>query len=268
MSTQTTRNIPVPALQEWNAELYDNHHGFVSRLAVDLIQLLNPQYGERILDLGCGTGYLTYRITAFGAEVMGIDGAATMIEQATEAYPQLSFEVADATRLNIQEPFDAVFSNAALHWIKPPEAVVLGIHQALKPGGRFVAEFGGYGNVQAIVKAIGEVLEETGYPNHPNLNPWYFPRISEYTALLESNGFEVKCASLFDRPTPLDGGAKGLQNWLKMFADCFFNEIPVEKRQLIYAKIEKKLRSKLYHNKTWIADYKRLRVLAVKTSGI
>ncbi|MGB3535749.1 MAG: class I SAM-dependent methyltransferase [Microcoleaceae cyanobacterium] len=267
MSTQTTQNIPIPSIQDWNAELYDNHHGFVSRLAIDLIKLLNPQYGERILDLGCGTGYLTYRITAFGAEVTGIDGAATMIEQATQAYPQLSFEVADATCLDIKEQFDAVFSNAALHWIKPPEAVVGSICQALKPGGRFVAEFGGYGNVETIINAVSEVLDEVGYPNHPNLNPWYFPRISEYSTLLESHGFIVQQANLFDRPTPLDGGSLGLRNWLKMFAGCFFQEIPVEQHQLIYSKIEKKLRPKLYHNKTWIADYKRLRVLAVKTAA-
>ncbi len=266
MSIQTAHNIPVPAFHDWDAEFYDHYHGFVSHLAIDLLQLLNPQCGELILDLGCGTGYLTYRITTFGAEVIGVDSASTMIEKASQTYPQLNFEVADATHLEICEKFDAVFSNAALHWIKPPEAVVQNVWQALKPGGRFVAEFGGYGNVATIIDTINEFLEQAGYPTHPNLSPWYFPRISEYSTLLESHGFQVQFVSLFDRPTPLEGRSHGLRNWLKMFASSFFNEIPVEEQTEIYTEIENRLRPQLYHNKTWMADYKRLRVRAVKTS--
>jgi trans-aconitate methyltransferase len=132
----------------WNAALYENKHAFVWQYGEDLLQLLNPKQGERILDLGCGTGQLTEKIATFGAVVMGIDNAPAMIEKARQNYPHLRFDVADARNFQVEQPLDAVFSNAALHWIKEPDAVINCVHQALKPGGRFVAEFGGKGNVQ------------------------------------------------------------------------------------------------------------------------
>ncbi|MBD1929769.1 methyltransferase domain-containing protein [Trichocoleus sp. FACHB-90] len=249
---------------QWNAELYDRKHSFVSQLGSDVVEMLSPKHGESILDLGCGTGHLSEKITTFGAKVVGIDSAATMIEQARKNYPALQFEVIDATNLQFTEQFDAVFSNAALHWIKEPEKVVSGIYQALKPKGRFVAEFGGKGNVKAIVTALYNALQAAGYPVEEALNPWYFPSIGEYGALLEKHSLELTFATLFDRPTPLDDGEQGVQNWIKMFANNILTAFPAEQQMSIIADIEKQLRPTLYKNGTWFADYRRIRVIAIK----
>ncbi len=250
---------------QWDAELYDSKHAFVSQLGASLIELLSPQKQERILDLGCGTGYLTQQIAETGATVMGIDSAATMIEQARKNYPSLSFGVEDATALPFTEEFDAVFSNAVLHWIQQPELVVSGVWRSLKPGGRFVAEFGGRGNVQAIATALYKVLESAGYATAA-LNPWYFPTIGEYGTILEKQGFELTFATLFERPTPLEG-EQGMQNWLQMFAKSLFSVVPTEEQPSVLAKIEADVRPQLYHDGTWFADYKRIRVLAIKPSA-
>ena len=263
MDSQTTRHSPPPQ-NHWDAQLYDHKHSFVSKFGTDLVELLSPKPGEYILDLGCGTGHLTNKIASCGAEVIGIDSALTMIEQARNHYPQLQFEVADATTLEVIEQFNAVFSNAVLHWIKQPEKVVAGIYRALKPGGRFVAEFGGKGNVKAIVTAIYKVMQGVGYPIDEAVNPWYFPSIGEYGTLLEQQGFELSFATLFERPTPLDDGEKGIQNWIRMFANSFFKAIPAEQQTDILAEIENQLRPLLYRDSTWFADYKRIRVMAIK----
>ncbi len=249
--------------QNWNAELYDSKHSFVSNLATGLVEILSPQLEERILDLGCGTGYLTDKIAISGAEVIGIDSAATMIEQARNNYPHLDFAVADARKLEFTEQFDAVFSNAVLHWIKEPEKVVSGIWQALKPGGRFVAEFGGKGNIKAIVTAIYQAMQNAGYPADEALNPWYFPSIGEYGSLLEKQGLQLTFAILFDRPTPLEG-EQGMQNWIRMFGNSFLNAFPADTQNSILTDIEQQLRPILYQNGTWFADYRRIRVIAIK----
>lgn len=249
---------------QWNATLYDSKHSFVSRFARDLVELLSPQKGERILDLGCGTGHLTRQIADAGAEVVGIDNALTMIEQARKNYPGLHFEVADGRTFHFPEPFDAVFSNAALHWIKEPEQVIARIWEALKPGGRFVAELGGKGNIASILSAFHQVFEEMGYSVKPELIPWYFPSIGEYASLLEKQGFEVTYAILFDRPTPFEDGEKGLHHWMEMFGKTLLMELPLDKHTQVLTKLENRLKPKLYQNGIWIADYRRLRVVAFK----
>src|SRR5262245_22336955 len=140
--------------QTWDAGLYDGRHAFVWRHGASLVELLAPKPGERVLDLGCGTGHLTARIAEAGAVAVGLDGSAEMLKQARAAYPQLEFVQADARDFRFDEPFDAVFSNAVLHWINEPAAVIRCVRDALKPGGRFVAEFGGRGNVRAVVAAL------------------------------------------------------------------------------------------------------------------
>lgn len=264
MNTKTVNFAPMPPIHHWDAKLYDSHHGFVSNLATDLLELLDPRTGEHILDLGCGTGHLSYKITNTGAEVMGIDTAQTMIKQASQTYPNLSFIVADGANLDWDEKFDAVFSNAVLHWIKQPEKVVTGVWRTLKPGGRFVAEFGGKGNIHTILTALCQALDAAGYSQNKKLNPWYFPSIAEYASLLETAGFELKLATLIPRPTILQDGEKGLRNWLKMFAGSFFQGIPVSQQIQIIADVETRLRSQLFKNGTWTADYKRIRVIATK----
>ncbi|NEP46696.1 MAG: class I SAM-dependent methyltransferase, partial [Okeania sp. SIO2H7] len=240
-------NSQPPSANEWNAKLYDNKHSFVSSLGLDLLELLSPQMGEKIIDLGCGTGHLSYKITSKGAKVIGVDSAPSMISQAHSNYPNLDFQLQSAADLSFKHKFDAVFSNATLHWIKSEkEEVIAEIWRVLKPGGRFVAEFGGKGNVWEIIQGIYAALDAAGCGNNKQLNPWYFPSIGEYASLLEKEGFDVSFARLFPRPTPLSDGDKGLRNWIDMFAGCFFEGVSGEDRLNILADVEERLRPKLY----------------------
>ena len=250
----------------WNSALYEGSHAFVWQYGESLLELLVPKAGERILDLGCGTGQLTEKIAQSSAFVHGIDSSLSMISTARSNYPQLDFAVADARNFQVNEPLDAVFSNAVLHWIKEPDAVINCVAKALKPGGRFVAEFGGKGNVGAIVRALLSVLSEIGCEEPQALNPWYFPSIGEYAGLLEKQGFDVGYAVLFDRPTPLEGGSAGMVNWIKMFAGGFLSGLSDDVRSHVIRTVEEHLRSVLYRDGNWNADYRRIRIVAVKKS--
>ena len=248
----------------WDASLYETQHSFVWHHGDKLIELLRPKPGEQILDLGCGTGQLTKKIAEVGAIVTGIDNSPTMIEQAIKNYPDLQFLLADGANFSFEKPFDAVFSNAALHWMKEAKLVIHCIWQALKSGGRFVAEFGGKGNVQQIVTAIENVFSQRGYPVNPELNPWYFPSIGEYATLLEQQGFHVTYAALLERPTQLEAGEQGIGNWIKMFGNSWLSLVPEKEQMEIIQKIEAHLRPQLYQKDAWFADYRRLRVVAKK----
>jgi trans-aconitate methyltransferase len=247
----------------WDTDLYEDKHAFVWQYGENLLKLLNPKPGESILDLGCGTGQLTEKIAQAGAEVTGIDRASSMIETARQNYPHLRFDVADARDFQVLKPLDAVFSNAVLHWIKEADAAIASIHQALKPGGRFVAEFGGKGNVQAIVQALYSALEAIAIPAQ-KLNPWYFPSIAEYTTLLEQQGFDVIYTTLFARPTSLTQGEAGMANWIEMFADAFLAGLSADQQIQIIRTVEKHLLPTLYQEGNWIADYRRIRIVAIK----
>ena len=238
----------------WNAAAYQNQHSYVWQHGESLLAQLKPQLEERILDLGCGTGQLTEQISASGAAVIGLDSDPAMIDQARDNYPDITFQVADAADFQLSEPVDAVFSNAVLHWVTQAEPAAHCIAAALKPGGRFVAELGGKGNVQTILTALAEVSGRS-------LNPWYFPSLGEYAALLESAGLEVVYAHLFERPTPL--GAAGLAGWLEMFGQRFFADFSAEDWAAIVKAVEAAA-PQLYQNGEWVADYRRLRIIAVK----
>jgi SAM-dependent methyltransferase len=246
---------------KWDAGLYDDKHSFVWKLAAGVLELLNAQSGERILDLGCGTGHLTAKIAETGAHVVGVDRSPEMIRQAKEKYPSLRFEVMDAREIQLNGAFDAVFSNAMLHWIKEPERVIAGINKALRPDGRFVAEFGGKGNTGDLLNAIQHAWVIVGLAG-PAPHPWYYPTIPEYASLLEQHGFEVTHATLFDRPTPLDDGVRGLRNWLEMFGGAFVEGLREATRERLLAEIERELRPKLFNDDHWVMDYRRLRVEA------
>lgn len=246
----------------WNSALYEGSHAFVWKYGESLVELLAPKAGEHILDLGCGTGQLTEKIAESGAFVQGIDSSLSMITKANSNYPQLNFAVADARDFQVDEPLDAVFSNAVLHWIKEPDAVINCVAKSLKVGGRFVAEFGGKGNVQAIVRALYSVLSEIGCEEPEALNPWYYPSVGEYAGRLEKQGFEVSYAVLFDRPTLLEGGNTGMANWIEMFAGGFFVGLSEEVRSQVIKAVAERLRSTQYRDGNWIADYRRIRVVA------
>jgi trans-aconitate methyltransferase len=266
-----SRNAPeherATSPQTWDAALYDDKHSFVWKYGANLIELLAPQPGERILDVGCGTGHLTAKMAEAGALVVGIDKSPDMIESARLKYPTLGFEVLDAADCSFDEPFDAIFSNAALHWMLEPERVITCMARALKPGGRFVAEFGGKGNIKAIIAAVHRALRTAGFAPNAETLFWYYPSIGEYAALLERHGFEVASAWLFDRPTPLEGGDEGLRIWLQMFGSGFFVGMSAEQQEEVMRQVEAELRPAFYNNGGWTALYRRLRVVAKKEVG-
>lgn len=246
----------------WNASLYDQKHSFVFQYGKGVLELLDPQAGEYILDLGCGTGHLTRAIADAGARVLGIDSASSMIEQARQNYPGIEFQVADAREFSMPNTFDAVFSNAVLHWIPEAEPVVQHIAANLKPGGRFVAEFGGKGNIQKLITALQQALNDVAHVEARA--GWFYPSIGEYALLLEKYGFTVRAAWLIDRPTKLEDGPKGLRNWIWMFRGEWLRNLPDDMREMVLVSVENKLRDQLFRDGSWYADYQRLRVVAYK----
>jgi trans-aconitate methyltransferase len=248
---------------QWNANLYDEKHSFVWKMAAALLELLEAKSGERILDLGCGTGHLTAQIAETGAHVIGIDKSPDMIQQARQKYPSLQFEVMDAREIAFPESFDAVFSNATLHWIKEPERAITGIAKSLRSGGRFVAEFGGKGNTQELLNAAERAWTKLGLPG-PAPRPWYYPSVAQYAALLEQHDLEVTYAILFNRPTPLEDGDRGLRNWLAMFGSAFTEKLSPDQCQQVLTTIEHEAHPALFHDGHWVMDYRRLRVIAHK----
>ena len=248
----------------WDANLYDAKHDFVWKYGSNVVSLLDPQPGERILDIGCGTGHLTAQISEAGAQVTGVDRSAEMVAAARLAYPNLKFEVSDARTLPFREEFDAVFSNATLHWIHEPALVLQGVWKALRPGGRFVAEFGGNRNIRAMQDSFDRALVEIGAAKPGEVQPWYYPSVSEYASLAEKNGFEVRLITLFDRPTGLADGDAGMRNWIIMFGADYLAKAGETKREQFLGKVEEMLRPKLFRDGQWWADYRRLRLVAYK----
>jgi trans-aconitate methyltransferase len=242
----------------WDAERYQNRHSYVWQFGGSLLELLQPRAGERIL--GCGTGQLTAEIARSGVEVTGIDYSSDMLEQARQNYPGIRFVLGDATSFSFAEPFDAVFSNAALHWVRDHAAAVKAIARALRPGGRFVAEFGGQGNIRSVLAAFRDAL---GSAVAEQRNPWNYSSDAEFAALLERHGLEVRQSSLFDRPTPLDG-ENGIEDWLEMFCGGFFDHLSPEARREKIREVIARLRPAQFRDGVWTLDYRRLRVFAVK----
>ena len=247
---------------QWEPTLYGDKHSFVWKLAASVIELLSPQRGERILDVGCGTGQLTAQIAESGAAVVGLDNSPTMIDEARHLYPEIEFQLGDAHDFEFDEPFDGVFSNAALHWITDPVCVVACISRSLKPSGRMAVELGGAGNV----RCLSEVIETASQKllGEPVPHPWYFPGIVDFGMVLEQHGLEVTQAAMIDRPTPLDGD-DGLRNWVRMFGRHWLTRIPTEQHDAFFAQVEEIARPNLFRDMVWHADYRRIRVVARKT---
>jgi trans-aconitate methyltransferase len=236
--------------QDWDAARYQARHSYVFEFGESLIDMLRPSPGERILDLGCGSGQLTAKIAASGAEVTGIDRSQEMIAEARRNFPALRFDVADAANFTVHTPVHAVFSNAVLHWVKDAEGVAESVARALRRGGRFVVEMGGKGNVQTIIDALRDLAG-------PVETPWYFPSVGEYTSMLERHGFEIAFAALFDRPTRVEG-EDGLEDWLMMFAGSMMGQ----DHTAIRREVANRLRPKMFRDGVWTLDYRRLQVVA------
>jgi trans-aconitate methyltransferase len=253
---------------QWNASLYDNRHDFVSKYGADMVDMLRPGPDENILDLGCGTGDLARQLSETGCTVTGMDASAEMIREAARKYPSIRFVCADARDFSLQETFDGVFSNAALHWIKEEDqdAVLSRVHAHLKPQGRFVAELGARGNVAKLIGAIRQVLMENGHGKHPETGIWYFPSPEAYTALLQQHGFKVEWMTCYERPTELRDTENGISEWLEMFGASFFQGIPADEKRLLVEQIQDRLYDDLYRGGHWMADYRRLRFEALRAA--
>jgi Trans-aconitate methyltransferase len=247
----------------WEAEKYDRSMRFVSEYGLSMIEWLRPQAGEYIVDFGCGTGDLAARIAESGAEVLGVDISPEMVERARKKHPHIRFECSDGTTWRSPQPFDAVFSNAALHWIRDAAAAVKTIAGCLRTGGRFVAEFGGYGNVSDIVQAMRDTLEARGRMD-AFVMPWYFPKVGEYASLLEQEGFEVRKAVSIDRPTLLEDGEQGMMGWLRMFGHAMVPKASPPEMEAWFIEACERLKPVAYEAGQWTAEYRRIRVEAVK----
>jgi trans-aconitate methyltransferase len=245
--------------QRWDPQTYAQHARFVSDLGSPVVDLLAPRPGERILDLGCGDGALTEKLVAAGASVVAVDASAEQVAGARAR--GLDARVARAEALPFDAEFDAVFSNAALHWMRDAAAVLASVRRALRPGGRFVAEMGGAGNVAAIRSALVSALGHRGIDGTA-LDLLFLPTAEEYRALLEAGGFSVRTISLFARPTPLPGE---LSAWLETFAQSFLRAVPDGDRARLIEEVSAALRPRLYQaGRGWVADYVRLRFSAIK----
>jgi trans-aconitate methyltransferase len=250
----------IEMTQSWDPDSYARTARFVSDFGEPVVALLAPRPGERILDLGCGDGALTARLVTSGARVLGVDASPAMVEAARGR--GIDAQVMRGQELPFDGEFDAVFSNAAIHWMKPPERVAAAMRRALKPGGRMVAELGGAGNNAILLTELYPALARRGLDG-PSLNPWYFPTTDEYRLVLQESGFRIDTIDLFSRPTPLPGD---LADWLETFGGVFLQAISPAERSAFKAELADRLAPKLRGaDGTWTMDYVRLRVAAHRT---
>ena len=245
--------------QTWDPERYARNARFVAELGAPVVELLAPRAGERILDLGCGDGALTVKLVAMGCEVVGVYASALQIEAARKS--GLDARLADGENLPFDGEFDAVFSNAALHWMKNADSVIAGVWRALRPGGRFVAEMGGYGCVAKIKKALIDALNRRGIDGAAAV-PWYFPTVEDYSGKLLKGGFKINTIALIPRPTVLPGDVTG---WLETFGENFISKLPENERFAYISEVSETLKPLLCDAEgKWVADYVRLRFSATR----
>ena len=246
--------------QNWDPAQYSRNARFVSDLGMPVVELLSPQPGERVLDLGCGDGALTIKLVDRGCTVVAVDASADMVAAAQSL--GLDASVVDGESLPFVNEFDAVFSNAALHWMKYQDRVIAGVWRALKPGGRFVGELGGYGNIAAIVTALESALSSRGVVA---ASPWFFPRPEAYRGLLEVGDFTVQTIDLIPRPTLLPGDVGA---WLETFAQPYISALTPSERQGFVSEVVDALRAVLCDaNGEWRLDSVRLRFSAIKPNS-
>jgi len=253
----------MSSAQTWDPANYARHARFVSDLGSPVLELLAPQPGERILDLGCGDGVLTKQLVDLGCDVVAVDSSAAQVEAARKL--GLDARVMSGEALPFEAEFDAVFSNAVLHWIKRADPMIAAVYRSLKPGGRFVAECGGDGCVQKIRTALVQALDRRGMDGEAHV-PWYFPTPGDYATRLERAGFRVDSIALVPRPTPLPGDIIG---WLETFAQSFFDGLSGAARAEYLQEVRDVLEPQLRDGTgTWVADYVRLRFAATRTTPV
>ena len=245
--------------QRWDPETYAEHGRFVSDLGAPVSDLLDPRPGERILDLGCGDGALTERLRQAGCSVVAVDSSPEQVWAALQR--GLDARIIDAEELPYDAEFDAVFSNAVLHWVRDVDRLLQGVRRSLKPGGRFVGEFGGDGNVAAIRDALSAALAERGI-DWSVVDPWYFPAPEQFRLRLDRHGFSVASIQHFPRPTPLAGD---IVHWLEVFAQPFLAAVPAGGRPALLRDVRTRLEPRLRTSSgVWVVDYVRLRFAAAR----
>jgi len=249
---------------KWKPELYNEKHSFVYNYGEKLIELLDPKENERILDLGCGSGQLTFKISELAKKTIGIDKSAEMIADAKSKFPNIEFQVKDAENYKFDKKFNSIFSNATLHWVKNYKDSINSMYENLEDNGKIVVEFGGKGNVQTIVEQLRKSLKIRNYVSQSELNLWYFPSIGEYSTELESAGFKVIFAEHYDRPTELADENSGIKDWISMFAESFFIGVSENHIEEIKNEVQESIKQKCLINGKWFADYKRIRIIALK----
>lgn len=244
----------------WDGQLYRETCSFVPDFGEDLINLLDPNPGEWLLDVGCGTGELSAKLVKRGCTVVGLDPSADMLREAHREHPGPMYVRGDIRTFSCENSFHAAFSNAALHWVQEPDRALRSINTSLKPGGRFVAEMGASGNVRTVRTALHEEIARLGYDPEKR-DPWFFPDPDDYARRLENAGFIVEDLFSFDRPTELFG-EEGLTLWLLMFAEEFLVPLDDNERERLLDTLRERLREELYQDGRWILDYQRLRFRA------
>lgn len=249
---------------QWNADVYSSQMGFVTKGGESLIELLGLREGDHVIDWGCGNGELTACLASFGVHVTGIDFSREMIARARSKYPELAFIQADGQRYVHEREADAIFSNAALHWMTDADGTASSMAASLRSGGRLAVEFGGEGNIAAVRKALTASFAETGAERLLQF-PWYFPSVGAYTSLLERHGFRVDFAVCYDRPSPLEPGEDGLQLWLDTFANGLLEPLGEALERAVRNRTQERLRAEgLWDGQRWTLDYRRIRVKAVR----
>lgn len=246
-------------MSEWNATMYDNKHDFVAEYGKGLLEYIPQNEKQSILDLGCGTGTLTVQLNNLAKMVIGVDQSESMIKKAQEQYPNINFLICDALSLPFENQFDVVFSNAVFHWIKDHETLLDNINKVLKPKGLLVCEFGASGNVATIENAFIKVCQDLGYKYKPKFN---FPTTKHFEDLLKKKGFIIEKIYDYDRPTLLKDHEKGLENWMRQFFASELEEMSKDIQSKIIKEVEALTKDKLWKENEWIADYRRLRVIA------
>jgi trans-aconitate 2-methyltransferase len=255
----------------WDPALYDafgstEDASVLRREKNELVRILDAEPGERVLDLGCGTGHITAQIAGCGAAVIGIDSSPAMVAAARRHYPELTFRVADGQDFVLEEPVHAVFSYCALQWMnRDPAAVIHNVFRALLPGGRFVAELRGKQNAQAVTEALESALGAY-VPDPRSRNPWFYPTLGEYACLVEQARFTVYSADWDQVEVPLPGGEQGLRHWLLTYAHAYLVGLSDADRDTVIGQVESQLRAEHYQDNRWVIELHPLRVIAQKAS--